>query len=280
MTQILGLLLTFALSAAPDAGAPVTSRLRPAPKASGAKPVLAMMELNPWLMVIGSDSATFVLYEDGRVVYRSHAADGSPGDYFAVALKEAEQKALLAELDLARLGSLPQHTNASNSTDMPTTALITFPAGKARAVSVYGVIDADQSHQVIATTTVAGSPAPPAVPPAFTDIYRRLHGFSRTNATPWTPEVIEVMVWDYNYAPSTRPWPKGWPDLGSAAEKLSADAVGRVFVDGRDKEALMEFLHSLGEREAVLMNGKKMAISARIVLPGEQIWERAIPPSH
>lgn len=284
MTLLQVLLLGLALGASVDAGVPAslmrTPSVRLAPKVPPAQPVLAMMELNPWLMVIGSDSATFVLYDDGRVVYRAHHADGSPGDYLTVTLKDAERRALLAELDVGRLGALPVFTRAANATDMPTTVLITFPSGKARSVSVYGLLDPDQKHQVLGWTTMEGAPEPPAPSPVFLDLYRRLHAFSRADATPWTPPVLEVMVWDYDYAPNARPWPAGWPDLASAVGQPTDTAVGRIFVDGRDQDALLAFLRTLGEREAVLMNGRKFAIGVRPVIPGEELWRRVIPRSH
>ncbi len=284
MTFLHSLLLGLALGAPVDAGVPAvplcTPSVRPAPKVPSATPVLAMMELNPWLMVLGSDSATFVLYDDGRVIYRAHHADGSPGDYVTVTLKDEERRALLKDLDLGRLVALPPYTTVTNATDMPTTTLITFPTGKARAVSVYGLLDPDQKHQVLGWTTMEGEPEPPAPSPVFLDLYRRLHGFSRPDATRWTPPVLEVMVWDYDYAPGARPWPAGWPDLTSAAAQPAEKAVGRIFVDGRDQDALLAFLRTLGEREAVLMNGKKFGIGVRPVVPGEDLWRRVLPRSH
>ncbi|OCB77669.1 hypothetical protein B0A79_11230 [Flavobacterium piscis] len=34
------------------------------------RPLIALIETDPWLMVIGSDVPTFALYENGQIIYK------------------------------------------------------------------------------------------------------------------------------------------------------------------------------------------------------------------
>lgn len=282
MTALNLVTLVTLLGSPPSTSSPTSSsQVRLAPKTTAPKPIVVLMELNPWLMVIGSDSATFALYEDGRVIYRSHDAEGRPSWYLTAVLPDAERRAFVGALKLNRLNGLSSRFETSNGTDLPTTVIFTWPNKKLHGVSVYGVVDTDQNHQVLATTIQLGaSPPPVQVPKEFVDVYRRLHTFSSASATRWVPEVIELMVSGYENAPTSRPWPKGWPDLTNASFQPTSDTAGVIFVDGRDQDALFTFLESLGEKEAIVMNGKKVAVSVRLVIPGEELWAPDTPASH
>lgn len=53
---VLAALVTLLLPAAAFAQAP------------GARPLIVLLEANPWLMAIGSDSPSFALYDDGTAI--------------------------------------------------------------------------------------------------------------------------------------------------------------------------------------------------------------------
>ena len=42
------------------------------------RPLVVLLEFDPWQMVIGSDVPTFVLYDDGTIIYRNEAAEPKP----------------------------------------------------------------------------------------------------------------------------------------------------------------------------------------------------------
>jgi len=37
------------------------------------KPIVVLIETDPWLMVIGSDVPTFALYESGQIIYKKNS---------------------------------------------------------------------------------------------------------------------------------------------------------------------------------------------------------------
>jgi len=258
-----------------EPGLKVVTLPRPSPA-----PVVVMMELNPWLTVIGSDSAEFALYEDGKVIYLERDASGRPTGYKTALLSHEEKQQLLKELSLDRLTPLNPMYEADNGTDLPTTTIITWPGGTARSVSVYGILDRDQAGMVMGTTRFGGSPPPSEPPPPFVDIFKRLKAFRSPHAVEWTPETIEIMFWPYEHATSARPWPATWPDLKDAAAQPTEEKVGRIYVDGSALPALGAYFSGLAANQAVEMNGRKMAVNLRAVLPGEERWTDAVPPSH
>jgi hypothetical protein len=276
LVEMVSLVSLLAVGCASVPATPV----RPAPSIEWAAPVVSLTEMNPWRMVIGSDSATFVLYEDGRVIFHDPDLHQPPG-YRVARLSATELQALRAQLKLERLASLQERYETSFATDLPTTSIVTFADKQPHPVSVYGVLDAGQAKQVIATTIGPSSRQPDPVPPEFAEIFHVLKTSRPKESQPWTPEVIEVMVSPYENAPEQKRWPAGWVDLSSpGAVEPKGDYAGKFFVDGRDLPQLSAFLQSLGEKEAVVMNGRKLFVSLRVVLPGETRWAKSLPSPH
>lgn len=84
---------------------------------------------------------------------------------------------------------------------------------------------------------------------------------------PWLPNKIEVMLWDYNYAPNKRPWPENFPDLNSPSTIKFNDNTYSVFIDKADFDKFKKYYLSMGEKEAVEINNRKMAISYGLPFP-------------
>src|SRR3569833_120695 len=95
-------------------------------------PVLILLERNPWMMVIGADSPSFALYEDGMVIYRT--ASG----FRSGTLDPRAKAALLKSLDAAGLSQEAGGYEASNSTDQPTSLLLFYGGDRPSFVSIYG----------------------------------------------------------------------------------------------------------------------------------------------
>jgi hypothetical protein len=74
------------------------------------------------------------------------------------------------------------------------------------------------------------------------------------------------MFWDYDYAPNKKPWPKKFPDLKSSSTIKHGDMYS-VYIDKTDFTEFKAYYPSIGEKEAVEINGKKMAISYRFPFP-------------
>lgn len=58
----------------------------------------------------------------------------------------------------------------------------------------------------------------------------------------WQPKYVEVMLWDYSYAPEKSvPWPKNWPALGSP-RALKRRENYSIFMNGTQLPQINGFL--------------------------------------
>lgn len=89
------LLLSFATPAmAEQQVAHCPDRLQAGQSVDRVQPLIVLVETDPWLMAIGSDSPRFALYDDGLVIYRHER------EYRSVRLADEERRALLASIDV------------------------------------------------------------------------------------------------------------------------------------------------------------------------------------
>lgn len=211
------------------------------------KPLAILVEQNPWLEVIGSDSPSFVLYEDGFLIYRKYKAE-----LVAVQLTEEELKNLLNRLSIGQdFYNLNDYYDSDvKITDQPTTTIYVTIGDKKKRVSVYGRGEKD--------------------PTPFWDLYDKLVSYDNQRARPWLPEKIEVMVWPFEYSQlEPLPWPENWPDIQSPETKKRSDDQYSIYLDVKYFEDLKKL--PLKNGQAVLINGKKWAISYRLPFPHEEI---------
>lgn len=216
------------------------------------KPLIVLTETDPWLMVIGSDVPTFALYEKGQIIYKS--IENKKLKIYEVTLTQEELKKVIESLLISKsIYSLKDDITASDWTDQPSNDLY-LNITTTKNISVYGSLnDNGESRK--------------KTPKEFLTVYDNIKKYKNNRAKEWLPKTIEVMFWDYNYAPNKRPWIKGFPDLNSKMTvKFDNDSYS-VFID---KEKFMEFkkyYSSMGEKEAVEINDRKMAISFRLPFP-------------
>src|SRR5262249_43171895 len=137
------------------------------------EPVVMLTEHNPWLMVVGSDSPSFVLYRNGVVIYLKDRA------YRTATLSSDDTGTLLRQLDLPALESLNDSYSWSSATDQPDNVFVFRIADKRKRISVYGNLRRSQ---------------PPAQPPAPAKLYSTLQALVKYDAPAsleWTPDFIE-----------------------------------------------------------------------------------------
>lgn len=221
-------------------------------------PVLVLLERNPWMMVIGADSPSFALYEDGTVIYRT--ASG----YRSGKLNPQARAALLQSLDPASLSQAAGGYEASDWTDQPTSFLLFYGSDRPSFVSVYGNM---ASHEVRSR-----------LPPVIATAYDKLHDFTLPGATPWLPDKLEVMIWPYEYAPDKSiVWPSGWPRLDDPATRKRGTGFS-LYLPSADSAALHDFLATEKEKGAVLIGGRKWSVDVRLPFPHEELWMGPRPP--
>lgn len=230
---------------------------------------IIMFERDPWLMVIGSDSPIFVKYSSGLTIFqKKHGSEKA--EYFSVNLNNNETTALLAKM--ASLNKLEKHYSLSNYSDQPTVELHYFneeyvkQTGALIKRTIYGRLSAESKDREKA-------------PPEFTEIYEYLTNYTHKKALPWSPAYLEVMVWPYEYAPDESiNWPSNWPDTKSESTIQRGESFS-IFLPYSEKEKFIKFIQTRKEKGAVLINGRKWAVSTRIPFPHEIAHNKALQPT-
>jgi hypothetical protein len=216
------------------------------------KPLVVLLETNPWLMVIGSDSPSFVLYDNGVLIY-SEIIDRKLFRKLVV-FNQNEMNEFIEYLSIDEsIYDLDKEIISSEWTDQPTN-IIYLNIMKMKKIMVYGRVET--SNDVRNRT-----------PDAFINLYDKIKHYRKENSFEWMPPKIEVMFWDYNYAPKSRKWIEGFPDLNSQSTINRGGDSYSIFIEGDEYELFIKYFKEMGEKEAVEINGRKMAISYRIPFP-------------
>lgn len=238
---------------------------------AGPRPLAVLIEQDPWLMVIGSDTPRVAIYEDGDVVFAKKTGERSYA-YHHAKLSAAELGKLAQGWEpMVKRGGSGKRYDLSGATDQPTAALYLATSGGAWAASVYGL--SCRRAKPPAPTNPKGEEAPP---PELYAVHQMLCGIDYPASREWQPKYVEVMLWDYSYAPNASvQWPKAWPGLSSPRALKRGDSYS-IFLNGRDIPALITFVASVKERGAVELGGKKWSIAYRYTFPGEPIWRKAL----
>lgn len=238
------------LAARPDC----TEQLAPPDRDQGGRPILVLLGADPWADVIGSDSPSLALYDDGLLIFRSRAG------YRSTRLNPREVAAFKAGIGFGALTCAVGDYSLTDITDQPMTYLFMGRGGDLSRVSVYGRIDSAAGKRT--------------VPAAVGAAYDALKGFDRPDARPWLPDRIEVMLWPYEYAPDASIiWPAKWPTTSSRGAIRRGDSFS-VFVPSKDYGDLVAFLKGRKAKGAVEVDGKKWAVSIRFPFPHEDKWMR------
>jgi len=231
-----------------------SDRLEAPRKTEAGRPVLVLVEADPWLMVMGSDSPRFALYDDGLLIFRTS------GGYKQVRLDAAQAKVMRDSVGFGALACHVGFYKVSDSTDEPTENFFVGRGGRLSRISVYGDLKGGEGRRKVAGPVVAA--------------YDRLSAYSNSNAQDWLPSNIEVMVWPYDYAPERSiVWPKKWPGLHSSGTVRRGNGYS-LFVPSADYKELVAFLKTQRNEGAVEIEGKKWAVSLRFPFPQESSWMR------
>lgn len=215
------------------------------------KPVIVLIEYDPWAMAIGADTPTFALYEDGTVIYK----DLQNGTNLSIKLSLVEKEDLLSQLNIGEeIFNLPENINTSDWTDQPTISLTIFGV-KEKTISVYGALRDDDD-------------ARDNTPESFIELYDKIVNYKNENAKEWLPEKIEVMVWDYSHSRGkSLKWPGDWPDLDDA-NTVDRGGMFSIYLDNKYYNDLLSLLRRLKDRQSVEINGKKFTVQLRFPFPG------------
>lgn len=220
-----------------------TPQPRPTEPYAGTDPLVVVIERNPWLMVMGSDTPRFVLYDDGTVIYTTEMRK-----YLTVKLTSEE-------LEAAKKDFLPpdyymnlreSQFSISSFTDMPTNVFYFSRQEKKKAFSVYGVMKHDRLPSEIAD---------------LKGIYERATTYTHPLAQEWVPKYIEVMITP-GILPGLPPdWPEGWPTLDDTLTWNRGSGYS-IFLPSSKLKELTDYL----------TKRKKERVHYRYAFPSEPIW--------
>jgi hypothetical protein len=224
-------------------------------KSNQPAPLVVMLESDPWRMVIGSDSPSFAMYDDGTVIFATDTG------YKTTKLDGSARDALLRDLQIEGLSSVSGGYRASDWTDQPTTALLVYRKEGPAYISIYGSLKDDEVRSKV-----------PEIILAATD---KLHSFGvvGVDQSNWQPDKIEVMVWPYEYAPEPSIiWPVRWPGLKASDTKKRGEDSFSIYIPSAELPELKAFLKTRKAKGAVEIDGKKWSVSYRLPFPQEQLW--------
>ena len=231
--------------------------------------IAVLLSTDPWLMVIGSDTPRFALYDDGYVIYAEQTS-GDEHVHMVARLTPSELAEVKAKLLTFTADPVPKQINVRPGlTDQPETHIALDVDGRKLVTYIYGRLGPVEGRNV---GRARKQDRANVLPAQVDGLIAYLSGFRVANAQPWVPEQLEVMLWDYSYAPaSSIQWPSNWPGLKAPTTRKRGDAYS-VFLPGTEEEALKAFLATRNEKGAVELDGKKWAVSYRRVFPS---WREA-----
>lgn len=227
--------------------------------APDARPVAVLITYDPWAMVIGSDSPSIVVYDDGTIIFRRQVSSGRY-EYAVVHDRRALNRLVGTPEQRTTFATAKDDYVLKHATDQPTTRLCLWLDTGRKCTSIYGLSEAEARQAE-------------SVPPQVAGILRPLAGFSDRRARAWWPGQIEVMVWPYDHSPEEpAKWPEEWPDLDDPSTVARGEASFSVFVPSGERERLLSFVQRLRERQAVEIRGRKWSVGLRIPFPHDAEW--------
>lgn len=240
------------------AAAPFPQANHDCPPPDTPNPVLVLMEFNPWLMVIGSDAPSFVLYDDGTVIFR----DAETFDYFTVTLDDEDKAAMREVIDVDAFFALEEYYDGVPVTDQPSNVIYVWHADDMKRVGAYGDLRSDRPY---------GADIPSArdtVPDVLLDAFDMMAFYEHEKADPWLPEFIEVMVWPHNTL-DFADWPDEWPSLNDECAVQRGEDSYSIYLPS---EYLDDLVDMRQDHNAVLLNGESRAFAWRYPFASEQQW--------
>lgn len=230
----------------------------------GPRPVAVWLITSSWSMVIDAETPWFALYDDGQAIFVEQASAGQY-THMATRLTPSEMADVKAKLLAFIAEPVPKKIDlAPGVTDQPVSHFYLDVDGHKAATSIYGL---GTRAGAVRRRTAGQQRVADVLPANLEGLHRYLSQFHQAQAKKWVPDQLEVMLWDYSYAPEASiPWPRNWPGLDDPTTLRRGDAYS-VFLPGTQEEALIAFLASRKEKGAVELGGRKWAAAYRPVFP-------------
>ncbi|WP_426791642.1 hypothetical protein [Sphingobacterium sp. WOUb80] len=221
------------------------------------KPIVVLIETDPWLMVIGSDVPTFALYESGQIIYKKIV--NKQWKYYEVSNDRTTAQEIIKSLGITdNLIKQEDFIEASSKTDQPTNIII-FNFDTLKEISVYGQIRGINSD------------ARQNTPKDFLTVFDRIVNYNESKAKEWLPDTFEVMATKYSYSPEEPlKWNEDWNDIKSGSTIKRSDDLYSIYLDKKFFGDFTKLLQTMKEKQAVEINGEKYSLSYRLPFPNLQ----------
>lgn len=216
------------------------------------KPVIVLVERNPWLMVIGSDSPVFALYNNGTLIYYE-----KDKGYFSSKLNKEQMIKYIPNKNFKKLKT---YYSTSDWTDQPTNTIYFWENNIKYSVTVYGSLRKAKEERK-------------KTPKEFLEIYDKLIKKVNYKGAKWLPKYLEVMIWPFEYSKDNPiKWPSNWPNLKHNMTKKRGKGSYSLYLDSKYFDGLVKFMKNKRPTQAVLIGNKKYAVSYRYPFPKEGMW--------
>jgi hypothetical protein len=216
------------------------------------KPLIVFIKTDPWLMVVGSDTPLFVLYDSGQLIYKY--VENNELKHRFIQLNKNEISDFIKFLDIPdELYGMNEYTSISIDyiTDLPYNILYLDFDVKKRII-VYGDLRGYMRENV---------------PRAFLDIYNKIVTYRNKSSIEWFPPKIEIMFSDWPGAKNVRKWIEDYPDLESETSWHHND-IYSVYLNIEHYPEFIDYYNLVKRNnEAVEINGKTMVIRFRFPFP-------------
>ena len=240
----------------------------------GPKPIAVLIQTDPWLMVLGSDTPMVTIYDDGQVVYLKREKDKKSTLFHK---KLSPDGLLEIKHKLPTFGDyskLKRHYDlAPYVTDFPETKIYLLVDGKEFVTGVYGLMLPDPDYPEY--STFGGKQKADELPKMIKELHAYLTSLDFPDGRPWEPPYVEAMIRGYDYAPDESiQWSTDWPGLESPSTFKRGDSYS-IFLSGKELPKLRDHLKTRKDKGAVEIGGKKWAVSWRYTFPSEPVWLKA-----
>lgn len=182
--------IVIAIIAAPGRRASVEPVVKAKEEVEEAKPLFVLVEYNHRAMVVGADTPTFALYDDGTVIF--WRKEGRGGKYVSAKLTDSEVSGVLEQVNPQSFVSLGRrYEPAGGISHAPETLMVLREKGGSyKGVYIFGSLRREENGSY-----------PRGVPNLLADVFQFATTYDNAKATEWLPDSVEVMVWPYEYAP-------------------------------------------------------------------------------
>lgn len=224
------------------------------------QPIAVLDVLRP---SVNANTTSFVLYDDGLVIYASRNTDSSHPYLFAKLTKEE-----LTELSPpASLLSLKREYETFPASDVPMYRLLFVAEGHISGIRILGFL---RQKRECGTCKLAPLPKP------LDEYLGKIVEYSSARAAAWQPQQIQLEIAPENSVRPMLQWPEKWPGVPSAAAiKLKSPAGWYCLnLPGDDWPTLHTLLNRMQRDHTISISGSTWSIvSTHFVLPGERKWD-------